>query len=138
MTDRDYEYEWTEEGSVTRHEEEISRIDTTWRGIGHAAARKKVETIRVKEDVPREVERVSLERAPVETDDSGKIERLPDGSISIPVFEEELVVERRTVLKERVIIRKEIVTEVQRIEADLRKEHVEIEADEGVDLDVDR
>jgi uncharacterized protein (TIGR02271 family) len=123
--------------SLVRHEEQIADVDTTWRGIGYVRARKRVGTYRVKEEVPRQVEDVVLERTPVAADDSGKIERLEDGSISIPVFEEELVIEKRTILKERVIIRKTAVTEVERISAELRKERIEFDADPGIDLEID-
>jgi uncharacterized protein (TIGR02271 family) len=136
MSERD-KIESEAEASVTRHEEEITGVETTWRGTGYARARKRVGTYRVREDVPREVEDVVLERRVVAADDSGKVETLPDGSISIPVFEEELVVEKRTVLKERVIVRKETVSRVERVETELRREHIEIEADRGVELEVD-
>ena len=43
--------------------------------------------------------------------DSGEVEVLPDGSVSIPVFQEELVIEKRLVVRERVIVRKHTVTE---------------------------
>jgi uncharacterized protein (TIGR02271 family) len=49
--------------------------------------------------------------------------------VSIPVFEEELVVTKRRVLRERIIIRKRVVTEHERIEAELLRERVEIEGD---------
>ena len=64
---------------------------------------------------------------PVGEDDSGEIEVLPDGSVSIPLFEEELVVTRRTVLRERVIVRKQLVSEWETVEADLRREQVVFE-----------
>ncbi len=68
--------------------------------------------------------------APAEGD-SGEIEVLPDGSISVPVFEEQLVVEKRLVLRERVIVRKVMVTEERTVEADLRRERVKVETDDG-------
>jgi uncharacterized protein (TIGR02271 family) len=136
MSDKDRVDSETE-ASVTRHEEQISGVETSWRGTGYARARKRVGTYRVREELPRDVEDVVLERRAVEADDSGQVETLADGSISIPVFEEELVVEKRTVLKERVIIRKETVSRVERVEAELRREHIEIEADRGVELEVD-
>ena len=86
---------------------------------------------------PREVEQVELEQAALAESDSGEIETLPDGSISIPVFEEELVVSRRPVLRERVIVRKRRVTEEQRIEETLRRERVEVEGDPGVEVEMD-
>jgi uncharacterized protein (TIGR02271 family) len=64
--------------------------------------------------------------------DSGQVEELPDGSLSIPVFEEQLVCEKRTVLRERIIVRKETVTEDRVVEADLRREHVEADPDAEV------
>jgi len=51
--------------------------------------------------------------------------------VSISLFEEELVIRRETVLRERVIIRKENVTEHQRVQAELRRERVEVERDDA-------
>ena len=131
----DPERELGERGpSVIRHEE-IADVDTRWRDAGAVRARKRVEYERHDELVSHRVEDVGLERVPAGQEDSGEIETLPDGSISIPVFEEELVVTTRTVLRERVIVRKQTVEERQRIVADLRKERVEIEADDGVEVE---
>jgi len=78
------------------------------------------------------VEHAEFEReAPLEGD-SGEVEVLPDGSVSIPVFEEELVIEKRLVVRERVIVRKHTVTEEHLVEADLRRERVEVEADSEI------
>jgi uncharacterized protein (TIGR02271 family) len=57
--------------------------------------------------------------------DSGEIEYLPDGSVSIPIIEEELVVYKRLVVRERVIVRKEQDIRHERIEAELRRERLE-------------
>ena len=43
---------------------------------------------------------------------------------------------KRTVLAERIVIRKEAVTELQRVQADLRLEHVEIETEGAADVGV--
>jgi len=49
------------------------------------------------------------------------------------VFEERLVISKEMVVRERVILRKRTVTEHERVQAELRKERVEIEAsDEGL------
>ena len=91
--------------------------------------RKLVDHERVETVVPRGVERADFQRqAPVEGD-SGEVEVLADGSVSIPVFEEELVIEKRLVVRERIIVRKHTVTEERRVEADLLRERVEVEAD---------
>jgi uncharacterized protein (TIGR02271 family) len=120
-----------EDAFVVRHEESAS-VDKAWRAIGQVRARKEVDVERVRQDVPYETEDVRLERIPAADGDSGTIETLPDGSISIPLFEEELVVTRRSVLRERVIVRKETVTEHKRVEADVRKERIEFEADDEI------
>jgi uncharacterized protein (TIGR02271 family) len=67
-----------------------------------------------------------VERVPAAEGDSGEVETLPDGSISVPVLEEELVVTKRVVVRERVIVRKRTTTERRRIEAELRKERVDL------------
>lgn len=126
----------TERG-VVRHEEQLVDQGSEWREIGGVRARKVVGTYRVVEDVPVAVDDVRFARAPVEDGDSGQVETLPDGSISIPVFEEEVVIEKRTILKERVIVRRDVVTETARVETELRQERVEVEADPGVELRVD-
>lgn len=118
---------------IVRHEEEAS-LEKGWRGIGFLRARKRMQTVKVREDLPIDFEQVVQERVPVAEDDSGEIETLPDGSLSIPLYEEELVVTKRTVLRERIIVRKEIAARRQRIEAELRREQVEIEADDEVEV----
>jgi uncharacterized protein (TIGR02271 family) len=89
-----------------------------------------VDTEKVREQHPRRIEQVAHERVPVHEGDSGKIETLPDGSISIPLYEERLVVTRETVLRERVIVRKELVTEWETVEAELRRERVSVDGDD--------
>jgi uncharacterized protein (TIGR02271 family) len=117
------------EAILIRHDEEVSGVDKLWRGLGVLRARKRVEMLEVDELLERGVEDVAVERVPAGFDDSGKIETLPDGTISIPVYEEQLVITKRIVLRERILIRKEIVTERERVRAELRKERVELEAD---------
>ena len=122
-----------ERDSVIRHEEEATGVEKRWRGAGFLRARKRVERVRVSDRVPTKREEVRLERQPAHADDSGKVETLPDGTISIPVYEEELVVTRRTVLKERVLIRKATVSEQQTVRDELRRERVEITSDRGLE-----
>ena len=121
-----------ERAVVIRAEEEIAGVDTTWRGVGFLRARKRADRVRVDEVLAREVEGVELERVPAEDGDTGGVLHLPDGSLSIPVYEEELVVTKRVVLKERIVIRKDVVTERQPLEAELLAERVEIEVDEEI------
>lgn len=116
---------------IIRSEEELV-VGTTSREAGRLRARKVVDHQQVEQVVPVAVEHAAPERVAVAEGDSGQIETLPDGSVSIPVFEEQLVVEKRLVVRERIIIRKHTVYEEQRVTADLARERVEIEADEAV------
>ena len=111
---------------VVRHEEEL-RVSTQAHEIGSVRARKHVETDRVEEVVPRQLEEADVERIAVSDGDTGELETLPDGSVSIPLLEEELVITKRTVVRERIVIRKRTVTEHERIEADLRRERIDVE-----------
>lgn len=61
------------------------------------------------------------------TGDSGEVETLPDGSLSIPVFGDEVVVTTRRVVRERIIVQTNTVTEDQVVTADVRREQVEVE-----------
>ena len=122
--------------TIVRHEEEAS-IETHDVDAGTVRLRKHVETEAYAEVVPRSVEHGEIERAPVGENDSGEIETLPDGSISVPLFEEEIVITKRTVVRERVIVRKHTVTEEHTVEAELRRERMEVDAEDGAILDGD-
>ena len=122
-----------QETSVTRREEELD-TGTTVEETGAVRARKHVETEHVEDVVPRTREEADVERVAAGEGDSGEIETLPDGSVSIPILEEELVVTKRTVVRERIVVRKRTVTEEERVEADLRKERVELETSGDVDV----
>ena len=116
---------------VIRSEDELV-TGTETREAGRIGVRKVVDHERAATVVPVGTEHADLERQAAVEGDSGEVEVLPDGSISIPVFQEELVIEKRLVVRERVIVRKHTVTEDRLVEADLRRERVEVEADAEV------
>ena len=120
MTDR--------EATVVRHEEEL-RVERQLVDAGAVRARKLLETYSVEEVVAVEIEHADVERTGANDEDSGQIETLPDGSISVPIFEEEVIVTKRTVVRERVVVRKDIVSERHSVETELLREQVEIETD---------
>jgi uncharacterized protein (TIGR02271 family) len=125
QTDRD--------GELTLSEERL-RVGTETEHLGTARAVKRVDTETVHTRVDRGTEHADTERVEVldaETD-SGEVETLPDGSVSIPVFEEQIVVTKRLVVRERVVIRKHTVYEDHVVTADLRRERLEVVADAGV------
>ena len=115
--------------SAVRHEEELE-VGTRPVDTGEVRVRKQVETEHVEEVVPRRWEHFDdVEHVAANEGDSGEVETLPDGSVSIPILEEELVISKRTVVRERVIVRKRTETEHRRVDAELRKERVEIDSD---------
>lgn len=123
-----------EKASVVRHEERL-HITKDLREQGAVWVRKRIGTTEhVVEYIPRAVEEAEVERTGPNPEDSGQVETFPDGSVSIPILEEELVITKRTVVRERLIVRKRTLTEQARVEADLRRERVEIEADPGLEL----
>jgi uncharacterized protein (TIGR02271 family) len=111
---------------TTRREEELE-VGKRLAPLGNVHVEKRVEAERVEQEVPRRVEQPAIERLAAAEGDSGEIETLPDGSVSIPVLEEELVVTKRTVVRERIVVRREVTTAVERVEAELRREHVDVQ-----------
>lgn len=114
---------------LTRSEEELAVGKRTVEA-GSVGVSKHVETEHVKQAVPVTREEVTVERRPVSgaaahTGDA----RIEDGEIRVPVMEEEVVATKRAVVKEEVVIRKEAVQDEKIVEADLRKERIDIDRD---------
>ncbi|MBA2476247.1 MAG: DUF2382 domain-containing protein [Actinobacteria bacterium] len=119
-----------DEASVVRHEEELD-VDKVSSQAGVVRAHKRVETRAVGDDFERGLEEFDdVERIAASADDSGEIETLEDGSVSIPLLEERLVVTKEIVVRERVILRKRTVIARERIETELRRERLELDADD--------
>jgi len=114
---------------VVRSEERL-HVGTVTEQSGAVRAVKHVDVENVSTRVERGTEHAELDRSPVDDAgaDSGEVETLPDGSLSIPVFEEQIVITKRLVVRERVILRKHTVYEEQVVSADLRRERLEVEA----------
>jgi uncharacterized protein (TIGR02271 family) len=119
------------DAELVRSAEELD-VGVAERTAGAVRANKSVHVEHVEQLVDRGIEHAEVERAAPVAGDSGEIETLPDGSISIPVFEEQLVVEKRLVVRERIVIRKHTVVEHELVEADLKKERIDVEADDAV------
>jgi len=89
-------------------------------------ARKLVDTRRVTDVVARDVELFDdVEHRPPKDDDDGELEVLPDGTVSIPLFEDEVVVSKQSVVRERVLVEKVPEVETYRVQARLRRERVD-------------
>ena len=114
--------------------EERLAVATETHRTGSARARKHVDVEHVTTRVERGTEHADTEvlAVPDAEADSGLVETLPDGSLSIPVFEEQIVVTKRLVVRERVVVRKHTVYEEHVVSADLQRERLEVEADGDV------
>jgi stress response protein YsnF len=122
----------TDEAVLLRLEEEADVRPGGWRGVGFLRAKKRIEAVRTHEPVQRAAEDLDLERLRAEPDDPGGVIHLADGGISIPIYEEEVIVTKRVVLRERIVIRKRVESHLAPVETELRRERIEIEVDESV------
>ena len=131
---RDDDRRGDEDATVVRHEERAV-YGTEEQEVGRVRVRKHVDTYPVEEVVPRSVEHADTsERVAAVEGDSGEVETLSDGSISIPVFEEVLEVTKRLVVRERVIVRKRTVIDEHVLQTELRRERVEVDTEGDVEL----
>ena len=121
----------TTDEAMTRSEEEL-KVGKAERESGRARLRKYVVTEEVTQTVPVKREEVRLEREPI-TD--GNVDQALDGpEISeeeheVVLHEEEPVVEKRAVPKERVRMEKESVTDEAQVSEEVRKEQIEADGD---------
>jgi len=109
-----------------RSEEELV-AGTREREAGSVNVRKRVRNYREQIEVPTRREEVSVERVPV----SGEATEAQIGGdeVSVPVVEDEVVVQKKPVAKEEIRVRKDVVNERQIVEEDVRREEVDIEDD---------
>ena len=115
---------------VQRSEEEL-RAGVREGEAGSVKARKSVHTEREVVRVPKWREEVDIERVPVEGEAraaSGTTEAdIGEDEVVVQVFEEEVVITKRVVLKEEIRLRKTVAWDEEIVEVDLRKEEVEID-----------
>jgi len=120
---------------MTRSAEEL-RFRKRERPAGEVHVKKHVETEHVSQPVRREREDVTIERRPASAR-AGRPE-IREDEVRVPITEEEIVVEKRPVVKEELVIGKHKVEEATNVEADLRKERVDVERTRGAeDIDPD-
>jgi uncharacterized protein (TIGR02271 family) len=112
--------------TITLAEEELA-VGKRAVSAGEVTVRKTVETEHVVEHVPVTREEVIIERRPVEGGRLAAGAEIREEEIRIPVMEEDVVVEKRTVPKEEIVLRKNAVEETKTVEADLRKERATVD-----------
>ncbi len=118
--------------AMTRSEEELL-VGKTQRETGRARLRKYVVTEMVTKTVPVQREEVHVEREPIT--DANRGDALDGPAISeeeheVVLHEEEPVVEKRVVPKERVRLGKETIAEERDVSEEVRKEQIETEGAE--------
>lgn len=118
-----------DEASVVRHEERLN-VGTQKREAGHARLRKYVVTDHETVDVPVEREEVTVERTPI-NDTNARVDNgtIGEEEVDVTLHEERPVVQKEAVAVEEVGLNKQTVQETQRVEADVRKEQVDVETD---------
>jgi uncharacterized protein (TIGR02271 family) len=119
--------------AMTRSEEEL-RVGTEARERGRVRLRKYVTTEHVTQTVPVRREKVRLEHEPasgadVDAETGGP--EATDSAHEVVLHEEQPVVEKRVVPKERVRLGKETVTEQQQVTEDVRKEQIDVDDRSG-------
>ena len=115
-----------EDQAITRSEEELE-VGKRSVDAGTARLRKWVETEPVALDVElrREVAHVTRERIDEPVGDHEFVEE----QVDIPLQAEKPVVQKQAVAKERIGVQKDVATETQTVQDELKKERVEVEGD---------
>src|SRR3954452_8952919 len=117
--------------AMTRSEEEL-RVGTTQRETGRARLRKYVVTENVTKTVPVQREEVRIEREPVtdaNLDDAMDGPPISEEEHEIVLHEEQPVVEKNVVAKERVRLDKDVMTEDAEVSEEVRKERIEADGE---------
>src|SRR5690606_26883251 len=109
------------EEHVTLSEEQLA-VGKTRQQAGEVRVGKHVESKHVKEEVPVTREEVSIERRPADRMSAEAGTRIENDEVRVPVYEEEVVTEKRTVPKEELVVKKHQVRDTESVEADLRRE----------------
>lgn len=112
------------EQRMTRSEEELA-VGKRMVDAGEVDIHKHVETEHVHQPVTRRREEVDVERRPVSGVEAGRI--TDEEEIRVPLREEEIIVEKRPVVKEEVVVRRRGVDEQVDVDAEVRKERIDVE-----------
>jgi uncharacterized protein (TIGR02271 family) len=124
----------TTDDAMTRSEEEL-RVGTAQRERGRVRLRKYVVTEQRQVSVPVEREEVRVEREPItdaNVDAAMAGPAISEEEHEVVLHEEEPVVEKRVVPKERVRLGKQAVTDEQQVSEEVRQERIEVEGEDQV------
>ncbi|MDA0171416.1 PRC and DUF2382 domain-containing protein [Solirubrobacter taibaiensis] len=115
--------------AMTRSEEEL-RVGTTEREAGKVRLKKYVVEDEVTKTVPVRREEVRLEREPITDANRGDAASGPDISEEeheVVLHEEEVVVDKQAVAKERVRLDKDVTTEEKTVSDTVRSERIDVD-----------
>jgi uncharacterized protein (TIGR02271 family) len=121
----------TTDDAMTRSEEELE-VGTQTRERGRARLRKYVVTEEEQVTVPVRREEVRVEREPItdaNLDAATGGPAISEEEHEVTLREEEVVVDKRAVPKERVRLDTETVTDERQVSEEVRKERIEVEGD---------
>ena len=122
----------TTDQAMTRSEEEL-RVGTQTRERGRARLRKYVTTEQQTVTVPVQREEVRVEREPItdaNLDAATSGPAISEEEHVVTLREEEVVVDKRAVPKERVRLDTETVTDERQVSEEVRKEQIQVEGDQ--------
>jgi uncharacterized protein (TIGR02271 family) len=123
----------TTDDAMTRSEEEL-QVGTTQRERGRVRLRKYVTTEQQTVTVPVQREELRVEREPItdaNLDDATSGPAISEEEHEVTLREEEPVVEKRAVPKERVRLDTETVTDERQVSEEVRKEQIEVDGDQS-------
>lgn len=123
------------EERLTLSEEELA-VGKRRVASGEVEVGKRVETQHVRESVPVTREEVTIERRPATGMSTAPT--IEEGEIRVPLSHEEVIVEKRVVPKEELVIKKHEVQGEQVVEEDVRRERVEVNRTGDVNLREDK
>jgi uncharacterized protein (TIGR02271 family) len=122
----------TTDDAMTRSEEEL-RVGTQTRERGRARLRKYVVTENQQVTVPVSREEVRVEREPItdaNLEDATSGPAISEEEHEVTLREEEVVVDKRAVPKERVRLDTETLTEERQVSEEVRKEQIQVDGDQ--------
>jgi len=122
----------TTDDAMTRSEEEL-QVGTQTRERGRARLRKYVTTETQQVTVPVQREEVRVEREPIteaNIDAATSGPAISEEEHEVTLREEEVVVDKRAVPRERVRLDTETVTEERQVSEEVRKEQIQIDGDQ--------
>jgi uncharacterized protein (TIGR02271 family) len=123
----------TTDDAMTRSEEEL-RVGTAQREPGRVRLRKYVTTEQVQQAIPVRREKARVEREPISDANRGAATSGPaisEAEHEVVLREEEPVVQKRVVPRERVRLDKDTVTDQERVAEEVRKEQIDLQDTKG-------